>query len=282
MAGGWQSNARSPRNRRGFIIVRRFTLTASLLAALTGAVYLGALGSSAPSVADEDDAAMDAAPAGARTLLKRLEAARPDLMQTIRKVSETPVANLYAVELAGGTLLYGTADGGHLIAGDLYALGDGELVNLAEEERSVTRRRLLESVDHGDMIVFAPKGEVKGAINVFTDVDCGYCQMLHREVPELNARGIEVRYLAYPRAGLGSDSYRKIVSAWCAKNPQDAITRLKAREAIPEATCQNPVADQYALGGAMGVTGTPAIVLDDGRLLPGYLPADRLSAILGI
>lgn len=264
------------------MIVKRFTLTASLLAALTGAVYLGAVGSSAISVAAEDDAAVDDAPAGAKTLLTRLQAARPDLMQSIRKVSETPVPNLYAVELAGGTLLYGTADGGHLIAGDLYALGDGELINLAEEERSVTRRRLLESVDRDDMIVFSPKGQVKGAINVFTDVDCGYCQMLHRDVPELNARGIEVRYMAYPRAGLGSETYLKIVSAWCAKNPQDAITRLKARESIPEATCDNPVADQYALGGAMGVTGTPAIVLDNGRLLPGYLPVDRLTAILGI
>jgi thiol:disulfide interchange protein DsbC len=32
----------------------------------------------------------------------------------------------------------------------------------------------------------------------------------------------------------------------------------------------------------MGVEGTPAIVLEDGRLLPGYVPADRVAAALGL
>ena len=132
------------------------------------------------------------------------------------------------------------------------------------------------------MIVFSPVGTLKGTVTVFTDVDCFYCQKLHKEVPELNRLGIKVRYLAYPRAGLDSESYRKIATAWCAENPQDAITRLKARESLPENVCsQNPVAAHFQLGQQVGVTGTPALLLDDGTLVSGYMPAQQLVERMG-
>jgi thiol:disulfide interchange protein DsbC len=131
--------------------------------------------------------------------------------------------------------------------------------------------------------VFPAEGERRAFVSVFTDVDCFYCQKLHQEVPELNRRGVEVRYLAYPRAGVGSDSYRKIASAWCASDKLTAMTRLKNRETIPDNVCPgNPVADQFLLGQKVGVTGTPALVLESGQLLPGFMPADALVQRLGI
>jgi thiol:disulfide interchange protein DsbC len=274
---------------RGRMNMKRFTWTASALAVLTAAVYAAAVWSGGALVlrASEGEAAGvapsgDAPPAGAARLLSRLEAARPDIAAQVLDVEPAPIPGLFVLSLPGGTMLYGTADGRHLIAGDLYELTDGELVNLAEVERAETRRRLIAAVPRGDMIVFTPAGPTKAAISVFTDVDCGYCQLLHREVPELNQLGIEVRYLGYPRGGIGSDTHRKMTSAWCARDPNEAITRLKARETIPPATCDNPIARHFELGGAVGVNGTPAIVLEDGRLLPGYLPAERLAAILGL
>ena len=106
---------------------------------------------------------------------------------------------------------------------------------------------------------------------------------MHQEVPALNKAGVEVRYLAYPRAGIGSDSYRKIASAWCADDPQDAITKLKARQEIPENVCAgNPVAAQYSLGQRAGVRGTPALVLETGEMVPGYMAADDLVKRMGI
>jgi thiol:disulfide interchange protein DsbC len=118
---------------------------------------------------------------------------------------------------------------------------------------------------------------------VFTDSTCFYCQKLHKEVPELNRKGIEVRYLAYPRAGVGSDSYRQLATAWCSDNPQEALTKLKNREAVDDNVCPgNPVADQYALGGKLGVTGTPAIVTESGQLIPGYQAADQLIDSMGL
>ncbi len=224
--------------------------------------------------------AADAPADGGQKLRERLQILRPGI--PVQSVSPTPIAGIYALEIDGGTMFYGTEDGRYLFAGDMYELGDTDLINLAEAGRTVKRRELMSQVALKDMVIFSPKGETKAVVNVFTDVDCGFCRKLHQEVPQLNDMGIEVRYLAYPRAGIGSESYDRIVSAWCSKDPNTAITKLKAGQSIPSATCDNPVAAEFELGREMGVNGTPAIVLQDGRLLPGYMPADELAKTLGI
>lgn len=218
--------------------------------------------------------------ADGQALVAKLKALRPEI--PIERVAPSPLPGIYQLELAGGTVFYGTEDGRYLFAGDLYELGDDDLVNLAEQGRVEKRQTLMAAVDVNDMVVFPPSGKRKAVITVFTDVDCGYCQKLHKEVPRLNELGVEVRYLAYPRAGIGSRSYQKIVSAWCSEDRNSAITALKAGQEIPDIDCPNPVADQYELGLAVGVSGTPAIVLEDGRLLPGYMPADQLVQAIGI
>ena len=217
---------------------------------------------------------------GGQALVDKLKSLRPDI--PIERVTPSPLPGIYQLELAGGTVFYGTEDGRYLFAGDLYELGDEDLVNLAEQGRVEKRQSVMASIDLDDMIVFAPRGERNAVITVFTDVDCGYCQKLHQEVPALNEMGVEVRYLAYPRAGVGSRSYQKIVSAWCAEDKNSAITALKSGQSIPDLECTNPVSDQYELGHELGVTGTPAIVLEDGRLLPGYMPAEQLAQTIGI
>lgn len=202
----------------------------------------------------------------------------------VQSVSETPVSGLYAVQVENGPQLYSTADGQFFVLGDLYQVEQQRFVNIAEKDREGARAKMLNAVPVDDMIVFSPKQTpAKAVINVFTDVDCFYCQKLHREVPDLNRAGIEVRYLAYPRAGLASDSYKKIASAWCAKDKQTAMTRLKNRQAIPTNVCEgNPVKDQFMLGNQMGVNGTPALLTAEGRMMPGYMPALQLTKVLGI
>ncbi len=217
---------------------------------------------------------------GGEKIVAQLQRLRPEL--PIESVTATPAAGLLAVNLSDGSTYYGTADGRFLLSGDLFSLTGVELVNVSEEGRAVKRRELLATIKTGDTVSFEPAKETKGSLYVFTDVDCGYCRKLHQEVPALNAKGIAVHYLAYPRAGVGSKSYDKIVSAWCADDPQDALTRLKAGQAIDDRTCANPVADQYGLGRALGISGTPAIILQDGTLLPGYMPAEQLAETMGI
>ena len=216
----------------------------------------------------------------ANQLVSKLEALHEDLK--VESLAPSPVAGLWRVELVDGTYLYATGDAQHLLIGDLYEFKGNVLVNLTETQRDGRRQELMAGVAEDDMIVFSPKGEPKASVAVFTDVDCGYCRKLHMEMDEINALGIEVRYLAFPRAGPGSRSYEKIVSAWCSTDRNDAITTLKMGKSIPDRTCASPVADQFALGKTMGVTGTPALVTETGKLVPGYLPAPDLAEALGL
>lgn len=223
-------------------------------------------------------------PAVSKTIIDRLSAARPELSFTT--VEASPVAGIYQVKVEQGPLLYVTADGNHFFVGDLYEVQEGRFVNLAEQAFAELRRLAVKELKQEDMIVFSPKGETKAVINVFTDVDCGYCRKLHREMAAYNDLGIEVRYLAFPRAGLDSNSYRKVATAWCAESDEEKrniLTRLKNGGKVEESVCEdNPVAAQYHLGQEMGVNGTPAILLMDGTLIPGYQPAPALAKMLGI
>ena len=133
------------------------------------------------------------------------------------------------------------------------------------------------------MLVYSPpKGvKTKHVVTVFTDIDCGYCRKLHAEMPDYNKQGIEIRYLFYPRAGVGSESYKKAVKVWCSDDKHKAMDVSKAGNRVEaRIDCENPVDEHMTLGGLVGVSGTPALVLEDGKVVPGYVPADRLSKVL--
>ncbi|MDG2018735.1 MAG: DsbC family protein [Porticoccaceae bacterium] len=214
-------------------------------------------------------------------MLTNLLTARPDLEFSI--VGMSPVSGVYEVQVKNGPLLYVHESGEYLFQGDLLQIKANEIISTMEVRQTNKRRENFAARSTEDMIIFKPEGESKAIMNVFTDVDCGYCRKFHQEVPELNAMGIEVRYLAFPRAGIPSSSYNKIAKAWCAEDQQDALTKVKSGRAVDVEVCEdNPVAEQYAFGTQLGVTGTPAIILMDGTLIPGYQPAKKFAEVLGL
>lgn len=201
-------------------------------------------------------------------------------------VADAPFPGLYEVTLASGEKLYVNEVGSHFIVGEVYKVQpDGRLVNLTEEGKKAQRIEQVAAIDPQDMIIFPPAGETRAHLTVFTDTDCFYCRKLHKEIAQINELGIEVRYLAFPRAGAGSKTHRVMDSIWCAdKEDQPALfTKAKSGQSIPSLSCDNsPVMSQYALGQKMGVTGTPALILPDGSLVPGYMPAGQLAQMLGV
>lgn len=220
-------------------------------------------------------------PAIEKTLRQRLGS--PAVGLEVKAIEHSEIPGVYRVEIDEGPVVYATADGNFFIVGDMYSVGIAGITNLAEQRRSQNRRQALAAVPEGEQIVFPAKGEAKSYITVFTDVSCFYCQKLHQEVPELNRRGVEVRYLAYPRQGIGSPGFRQLASAWCADDRQATLTAFKNRESLKEDVCPgNPVAEQFALGQALGVRGTPAIVMPSGEMIPGYKSADDLMEVLGL
>lgn len=191
----------------------------------------------------------------------------------VDNIQPSPVAGLYQV-IIGTEVLYMTRDGSYIIKGEILDIKKRR--NLTEDLRSDSRVKLLSDIKKDEYIEFAGKNAAD-SIYVFTDVNCGYCRKLHQDVAELNSRGINVRYLAYPRAGVDSATGKEMSQVWCADDRQAALTASKNRESFQGKTCDDPVADQYALGQKLGVRGTPSIYLENGRNLPGYMPPSEIQ-----
>lgn len=208
-----------------------------------------------------------------------IETASQNQLQIVG-ITATPLSNIYQVELNTGEMLYSDAAGDYLFAGDMYKTSAAGLVNLSAGTRTDRTQELIGAVPEDEMIIFTPENETLATITVFTDVDCTYCRKLHGDKDELLAAGIEIRYLAYPRGGAQADSYEKMISVWCSDDKHKSLTRAKNGQNIPARDCETPVLKHHAMGNQLGITGTPALVLPDGTMVPGYMDVARLTDML--
>ena len=197
----------------------------------------------------------------------------------VEQVRETPMDGLYELVMSSGEILLSDRTGQFLISGELYQAQAQGLVNLTAQTRQIQVKDLIAGLPEDQMIIFSPENPL-ATITVFTDVDCTYCRRLHHDIEAINERGIAVRYVAYPRGGLDSTALPKMISVWCAPDRQRALTQAKNGQNLPERDCQNPVMNHHALGNRIGITGTPAIILPSGQLIPGYMEVDRLSEVV--
>jgi thiol:disulfide interchange protein DsbC len=192
-------------------------------------------------------------------------------------INTSPVDGWYTIH-RGSIIAYVSADGRYLLQGDLIDLD--RQVNLSEAIRNETRRDLLASVSDDNVISFAPE-EVKYSVSIFTDVDCTYCRRLHSQIDEYLARGIEIRYLMYPRNGPASHGWNAAEEVWCAADRKNALTMAKLDRDFPTAACDaSTIQNHYVMGRDVGLAGTPAIVFSDGTLVSGYMTPDQLVAAL--
>ena len=210
-------------------------------------------------------------------LRERLLQAFPDNAPSY--IRRSPIANLYEVAY-GSRVTYVTEDGRYMFHdGDLYDLENS--ANLTEASRASLRQIMLQDYGTERMVVYPATVPRRHVITVVTDTSCMYCRKFHQHIDELNGMGIEVRYLLYPRAGEGSDSYHTMVSVWCAQDRQEMLTRAKRMEPVPSMTCANPVVEHMELVDSLGIKSTPSIFRSDGVLVRGYRPPQELLALLG-
>lgn len=181
-------------------------------------------------------------------------------------------------------MVYVSADGTWIMDGKLY--NADQRVDLSERSMRAVRRKALAEEQASAFITFGP-AHPKYTVTVFTDLDCAYCRVLHKHMDEINAEGIAVRYLAWPRSGIKAvpsgkptASYLKAVSVWCAKDRKAAFAAAIGGARMAEADCTNPVAREFHLGEHIGVNGTPTIIAADGTVLGGYLPPEQLLRAL--
>ena len=180
-------------------------------------------------------------------------------------------------------MFYASYDGNYILQGKLYGL-EGDVVNYSEESLAKVRIDGIKKFSNG-MITYPAKDE-KHVITVFTDITCGYCRKLHEQMDDYNALGITVRYLAYPRSGVKdqtggySKGFKDLQSIWCNEKPEEALTKAKNGGNVAQRICESPVEAEFTFGRQIGVTGTPAIIFENGMMMPGYQPPEKLAEIL--
>ena len=242
---------------------RKLTLGAEFLA-----VALALISSGTAFAADDAD-------------LEAVRAKVSDMFEAIEpeNVTSSPIDGWYTIQ-QGSVVAYVSTNGRYLLQGDLIDLE--RQVNLTEQSRNQARRQLLAGIDDDHAIVFSP-ADVKHSVTIFTDVDCTYCRKLHSEIGEYLDQGIQVRYLLYPRNGPASKAWTKSEQVWCADDRNQALTEAKLDHAFKTSQCDaSVISEHYGIGREIGLNGTPAIVLEDGTLIGGYLPPAQLSMRLEV
>ncbi|MFT6926936.1 MAG: thiol:disulfide interchange protein DsbC [Psychromonas sp.] len=228
-------------------------------------------------------AAVGATSESSLSVVEQITTKMQSLKIPVNAINKSAIEGLYEVT-SDGDIYYISADTKYLLYGSIYDL-DNQMVNITEQKKAqLSRANVAKNIDkisafEKDMIVYKAPNE-KHVVTVFTDPTCSYCQKLHSEMQDYNKLGITIRYLAFPRAGIDSATYRTMVSIWCSDDPKEAMNSAKKRREIPFKTCENTVKEQYQLGRLLGINGTPALILEDGTLAPGYLPAARLLQLL--
>ncbi len=195
----------------------------------------------------------------------------------IKGVKPSVIDGLFEVQV-GGQIIYLTADGEKVVSGEIYDLKNKK--SITEAASNKLRKTALEQVADSDKIIYKAKNE-KYKVTIFTDISCPYCTKIHKQVPKLNDLGITVEYLAFPRAGAGSKTAKKMQKIWCAENRTVALTNAKVDDKFPSKSCDgNQVDKQFELGVQLGVQATPTMILSDGELLAGYMKANELLSYL--
>jgi len=204
-------------------------------------------------------------------LAKRFPSARSEDLRP------TPIPGLWEFTV-GVEVFYVTGDARFVFRGELLDFVADR--NLTDLRRAELRRERLDAVPESMMISFGPK-DAKHTVTVFTDIDCAYCRRLHAEMAQINARGIRVRYLFFPRAGVGSEAWQKAQDVWCAADRNAALTAAKRGEKLPHRVCDaDAVLRGFQLGEAFRLEGTPLVLSAEGYELGGYLKPDDLLRAL--
>ncbi|MFQ3340044.1 MAG: thiol:disulfide interchange protein DsbC [Gammaproteobacteria bacterium] len=198
----------------------------------------------------------------------------------IESIEPSAMKGIYKVYYGDPQPIYITSDGNFFIFGDMYKISGEKIINITNKDLEKRRVEVLRNIPSSELISFKSINE-KYSVTIFTDVDCGYCKKLHSEIEEYNNLGITINYAAFPRSGIGTESFIKMVGAWCSSNPKKILSDLKGGAQLNLPFCDTqPVAKHYVIGQKLGVTGTPAIFTSSGFLIPGYKSPEELLEIL--
>lgn len=222
------------------------------------------------AIADVSDKELDAV---RQTIAEKFPRIKPE------SINRSAIPGLLEIQ-QGVLVAYVSEDGRYLVQGEILDLQND--TNLTEMSASTGRLEAMSALGADDGILFAPDKTLH-TVTVFTDIDCTFCRKLHQEIEAYNDAGIAVRYVMYPRSGPNTRSWEKAEEVWCASSRTAALTKAKNDQSLPKADCDaSMIAKHFQVGLNVGLSGTPAIVTEEGILFSGYVPAADLAVQLNL
>ena len=194
----------------------------------------------------------------------------------VQQVKKAPVAGWYEV-FVGNQILYVDENVDYIFNGAIFETKTKR--NLTEARIRDLMRVNFATLPFDDAIKIV-KGDGSRKVAVFEDPDCPFCKQVEANLAQLNNYTLYV--FLYPIEQLHSDAINKSKKVWCAKDRSKAWLDLMLKNQVPQnkGDCANPIERNIALAGQLRISGTPAIVFEDGRLIPGAIPKDQIEKIM--
>lgn len=204
---------------------------------------------------------------------KNLTQRLPQLGQ-IDEVSKTPMPGVFEVRV-GTDLFYTDAEGNYIIQGELVDARQHR--NLSEERQEKLLLIPFDQLPLKDAFTIV-RGNGKRRIAIFEDPNCPYCKRFEQDLQKIN--NVTVYMFLYPI--LGPDSVDKSHNLWCTKDRGGAwLDWMLRAKAAPEAKCDIAAVDRNVeFGRKYKITGTPTMILPDGRRVPGAIAAQDVEKLL--
>lgn len=198
----------------------------------------------------------------------------------VKKITRTDMKGLMEVVVEGKEgpmVMYADEQGKYLFVGEMLDVKARR--NLTQERMDKLTAVKWDSLPLSNAIKVV-RGNGKRRLAVFSDPDCPYCRKAEQEFAKLD--NVTIYTFAYPLPNHG-DAPRKVKLVWCAQDRAQAWLDLMLRNTLPESAasaCEAPIEANLALGARLKIDGTPAMILGNGKRIPGYVPAQRLDAML--
>lgn len=200
---------------------------------------------------------------------------------SILNVTQSPVKGLWEVLLSAGGrkgIVYIDYSKKNFFSGAIFDIKGKK--NLTQESFDQLNKVDVSKIPLGDAFVLGDKN-AKFKVVVFSDPDCPYCGKLHAEIKKVVEKRKDIAFFIklFPLP-MHKDAEWKAKSIVCKKSMQLLEDNFEGKP-IEKAECDTKVIEENKkLAGDLGISGTPALVLPDGRVLSGYREADTLIEMI--
>lgn len=191
----------------------------------------------------------------------------------------------YSGVVSGKSFFLVSSDGRYVLTGkviDLMAKRD-----LTEQVKNVlTSEKFLsvQNLNNSGTLVYSSKKPIE-SITLISDIDCPYCRQMHKLIPELNASGITVKVIMFPRNGFKGLGSKKISQIACSQHPLSALDSVMLGRDIGNNNsvryenlqkCRADIEGNFKIIREAGISSTPATITSSGVFIPGYMRFEEL------